>query len=404
MRRRKFVGLIAAGSAAVAAAVLSNRSARNDRIRSAELFRIDVTAPRHFSHGSWTTRQHLLLHLRAGRHAGWSEVIATKNQSDPDLSSWYDTVRACFGKTPREALDWLRTHAYGQWEAKRVEWLELALWDLVGRQEGTPSVRALGLTNNQPVDALFTVLDPDPASLRGKLLGARARVPGGYRTVKVKLFGDPEADRELIRTARAVIGPDVYLIGDPNGGYQDYSTAELTEILIAHAVAGLNGCEDPAKPMTDAQYVELQTAVGELALIPDYPLRPTWDSLRTLRPGMGKIYNLHPKTAGSLADGAALIGKIQNWGSRVMIGDDSYIGPAATAWQQIACASGAVCVEALEKPEENDVFLKCIQRSATRLEADGRVRWEPAAGFGLAVDVGQLRKAADRVVVLRPEN
>ena len=51
---------------------------------------------------------------------------------------------------------------------------------------------------------------------------------------------------------------------------------------------------------------------------------------------MGRIYNIHPDSAGSIIDAVALAGRIRELGGGAMVGDDSLVGPSATIWQQLA--------------------------------------------------------------------
>ena len=56
---------------------------------------------------------------------------------------------------------------------------------------------------------------------------------------------------------------------------------------------------------------------------------------------MGRIYNIHPDSAGSIVDAVVLAGRIRELGAGLMIGDDSLVGPSASIWQQLACGLGA---------------------------------------------------------------
>ena len=131
---------------------------------------------------------------------------------------------------------------------------------------------------------------------------------------------------------------------------------------------------------------------GELALIPDAPMRPAWKGIGNLKQGMGRIVNLHPSTMGSFHYTAQLVKKVQQIGAKVMIGDDSLAGPACTAWQQIAIGSGAAWVEAIEKEEDSKDYMECVIRSATQKETNGYYSLSPAPGFGLELDTERLKK------------
>ena len=84
-----------------------------------------------------------------------------------------------------------------------------------------------------------------------------------------------------------------------------------------------------------------------------------------------------------------------------MIGDSSLIGPACTFWQQMAIGLGASWVEAIEKPQESDVFEKCVSKMSTEIGKDGRSRiTKLRPGFGIEMDEEKLKDMADNYVKL----
>ena len=52
-------------------------------------------------------------------------------------------------------------------------------------------------------------------------------------------------------------------------------------------------------------------------------------------------------------------------------------------------------VEAMEKPREQDAFLKCVLEKATHLNEEGKVEVDFKPGFGLKVDEQKLISLAD---------
>jgi L-alanine-DL-glutamate epimerase-like enolase superfamily enzyme len=226
----------------------------------------------------------------------------------------------------------------------------------------------------------------------------------GYRThLKVKLFGELELDKAIVRAAREIIGQEAFLVGDVNNGYCKTTGVEnLDEIAAAlHHAVGLSACEDPAS-LTTEQWIQLQNLVGELHLLPDAPLRPAVEAIHSAVPGMGRIYNIHPGCAGSIIHAVQLARTIQAFGARLMIGDDSLVGPACTVWQQLAIGLAADWVEALEKPGESDMFEACVNAQATSRTSDGRVTLtELAPGFGLELDHEQLKEKCQDYLMIR---
>jgi hypothetical protein len=79
-----------------------------------------------------------------------------------------------------------------------------------------------------------------------------------------------------------------------------------------------------------------------------------------------------------------------------MIGDGSYIGAACTFWQQLAIGNEASWVEAMEKPQEQDAFIRCVEEKATELNKSGKVVANFKPGFGLKVNESKLLSLSDK--------
>jgi hypothetical protein len=371
-----------------------NASELDAKIELVELFSFEVTKPRHFSFGTWSNRQHAILRLGIGSHSGWSEGLCAVNAPRVDIEKWGECFKDLVQMSVSGALQLVQQRR-DLWTFAQLEMAEIALIDLAGRLIDVPAIQLLELPGRSPVPGLFCILEADPSevSLRSKLAQER-----NFAThVKLKAFGNAPLDMSLISAARAVLGPHAFLMADANRGYfriPGSSLLLLIQYLDALATSGLDACEDPAD-LTNAEWVRLQSALTNLSLIPDYPVRCTWLSLVSLLPGMGKAYNVHPQCLGSVIESVELARKIQSFGSGVMIGDDSFIGPACTTWQQIAIGVGAEWVEALEKPDESDAFLKCVISQATSATGHGCVGLqELRPGFGLEVDSNALRALA----------
>ena len=106
-------------------------------------------------------------------------------------------------------------------------------------------------------------------------------------------------------------------------------------------------------------------------------------------PGMGGIYNIHPDSSGSIIDAVTLAKRIYEIGARLMIGDDSLIGPAATVWQQIAIGLGAEWVEATEKEKESRFYYDAVEDIPTDSRSNP-ISVKPCYGFGIYLDEKKL--------------
>lgn len=364
-------------------------------ITSMELFVINVPVTSHFSSTTWSSRQHAILKVASGIQIGWGEALISVNTPREDGTNWGKLISELRGQTISEALARVpgRLRAWG---AKCCEMVELALVDLAGKVSGRSALELLGLPGRESIPGLFCILDSDPNAVARKSQDAMARGLGGH--VKLKLFGENELDLRIISAARSVLGRSMFLMGDANYGYRPDMSAEPLDAMASSLVRlsgeGLDACEDPAN-MTTEQWIALQSRVGALTLIPDVPLRPAAEAINWVTPGMGRSYNIHPGCTGSVIASVRLAEKIKAMGGGLMVGDDSLIGPACTAWQQLAIGMQADFVEALEKPQDSTAFLNAMINRPTRQGADGRIQIDmQVRGFGLEVDVSVLTKSA----------
>lgn len=369
-------------------------------ISSITLYKINVQALRKFSFGSWTSRQHVFVRISSGAHCGWGENIIAVNQPGIGLKEWGDALKPLIGLSPEAALAKVDAHA-GLWKDNLMEIAEMALFDLMGKQLGKPALELLGLASGRSVEGVFVILSDDLAFVESQAQYAVAH--GFSRYIKVKLFGKLELDEAILRTVRKQAPRErCFLIGDVNCGYRPDGNAPGLDAIAASLRrlydAGLDACEDPAR-MLGAEWVTLQALCQPLPLIPDYPMRPSRSAIHSLLPGMGGYYNIHPGSAGSLRDAIRLAKRVSELGGKLMIGDDSLIGPACTVWQQLAIGLGASWVEAVEKPSDSDFYFQCIQRMATEPRRMP-IEYKPAPGFGLELDEEKLRTHCAEVLTL----
>ncbi|HOJ10309.1 MAG TPA: enolase C-terminal domain-like protein [Clostridiales bacterium] len=369
-----------------------------NKIDKIELFRYDSDVERHFSFGTWKSRQHAFIEITSGDYCGWGENVMSVNNKNISLSEWGQYFHELNGLSILEAIQYIE-RKLTDWGSRRCEMADMALLDLAGHIIGEPAGKLLELNWDEvknSVPGVYVILHDDPTQV--KELAKKAINEKLTTHVKLKLFGKIELDIELVRAIRDVLGEEPYIIGDVNCGYReklaDEGMHDIANQLIKLHANGLNACEDPAM-LTNAQWVELQNMTGGLDLIPDYPLRLAVTAIKTILPGMGRIYNIHPGCTGSIHGAVKLGKKIKEIGGKLMIGDDSLLGPANTAWQQIAIGLGADWVEALVKPGESDGFLNSVKAQAT-VRMDGSAITVPKLlpGFGLEIDEDLLRHAS----------
>lgn len=402
--RRRFLNTLGviAPAAVLAGAIprCTFHSLGKDKVDGVSLYLINVHKARNFSHSTWHNRQHIFIRIRSGRHSGWAEALANKNDPDFDIANWGSFLVELKGMPVAEAIDYCRNKFLsGQWIHKMSEPALTALYDILGKSADKPTIDLWGLDQRKPVPGLFCILEKD---VNQALVQAEiAKQQHLTSHVKVKFFGIAEIDMALTTALRSFFGPDTYLLADANRGYKSWENIdELAVIMKDFHAAGLDAMEDPAE-LTKEQWIQLQSKVGEFALIPDRPMRPAFKALELYSPEMGVYFNIHPDTMGTFKEAIELGKKIKSDRRGLMIGDSSLIGPACTFWQQLAIGLSASWVEALEKPQESDVFQRCVKQMSTAVNSDGNAEITNLyPGFGIEMNEGKLQELADKFVQL----
>ena len=330
--------------------------------------------------------------ISAGDFYGWSEIPASRNNPDFKPVSWVNYVKQYKGLTILEAKLLLESQQKpgSKTSLKEMELMDVALLDVIGRLQGKSVVELLNLPHRDAVPGLYCILYKNEGDVQKEAEKSLEQNLGHH--LKFKMYGEQELDLKLLKTVRTVLGTEATVISDVNGGYKNWnSLKDLANTLNIFKSNGLSGIEDPAE-LTKVQWVELQKLVGDLDLIPDKPMRPAWKGLETIAPNMGRIFNMHPSTMGSFKQTALLANKIRAIGGKIMVGDDSLVGPACSAWQQLAIGVGASWVEAIEKKEDSALYNECVIASPTKKLSNGFYALDEAPGFGLVLDEERLKK------------
>lgn len=110
--------------------------------------------------------------------------------------------------------------AVGNWFAKSA--IEMACWDIQGKVANKPLYELLGgACRPLTIRSRFSLGAYDPERARRR---AAELIAAGFTTIKVKVGVVPREDVERVRIVREVIGPDIALTIDANGGW-DVDTA-----------------------------------------------------------------------------------------------------------------------------------------------------------------------------------
>lgn len=373
-----------------------------ETITEAVLYLNQVRATRKFSFGTWTSRQHVFVSIKAGSETGYGENIISVNQPDISLEQWKLWLDELVGMSVGDAITYLRNHL-DVWQDRMTEMTEMALVDLWGKIEKKSALELLELSGKDPVCGVYVILSDDMKVVEEKVTYAISC--GKTRFIKVKLFGNEDLDCQVIGMVRKYLSRnETYLIGDVNCGYRPEGTekdlGEIIQSMKRLYEAGLDACEDPAFLGLE-EWTKLQEQVHPLSLIPDYPMRPSRIARETIVEGMGDCYNIHPGSAASIIDAISLAERIRQLGADLMIGDDSLVGPGCTIWQQMAIGLSAQWVEATEKEEDSDFYYECVESLPTDSHTNPIAYNANHYGFGIYLNEKKLAEAADQVVYVK---
>ena len=122
------------------------------------------------------------------------------------------------GRDPRETetiSDLMDRACQGNWFSKSA--LEMACWDIAGKEAGRPVCELLGgAARPLSIRCRFSMGAYDPDRVRQLTVEL---IDAGFTTIKVKVGTDPDADVERVRIVREVIGPEREIVIDANCGW-----------------------------------------------------------------------------------------------------------------------------------------------------------------------------------------
>lgn len=182
--------------------------------------------------------------------------------------------------------------AVGNWFAKSA--IEMACWDLRGKEAGQPVFELLGgACRPLTVRSRFSLGAYEPERARRR---AAELVAAGFTTIKVKVGVEPRADVERVRIVRDTIGPDIALTIDANGGWEVETAIRCLNEL---ADCRLSIVEQPVPPgdYTGMARVRKETGVKILA---DESCFNRIDALELIRHDCCDAISLYPGKNGGI--------------------------------------------------------------------------------------------------------
>ena len=311
---------------------------------------------------------------------GFGEVSATAAWSGEDAVTATHFVRdvlapALIGKP----LAPIEAHAAefdrilrGNWFTKAG--VSTALWDALGRTRGVSVAELLGGPYRRDVPVKIS-LSGDGDELRGAY---EAAVGLGFRSFKVKVGRDPDADTARVALARELVGEDALLGADANGGWSLPVALDTVPRLAASRIAFI---EQPV-PADDLEGLREVRALG-VPLVADESVYSQADVLRIGRLAAADVVSVYVGKSSGLERAVESARLATELGMDVVIGANGEMGIGAAAQLHVACA----CERLGEIPHgiTGHHFYEEDPTLETPLDIDGTVARLPV-GPGLGVE------------------
>ncbi len=223
------------------------------------------------------------------------------------------------------------------WFAKSA--IEMACWDAVGKDAGSPvyellggPVRDLTIRNRFSLGAY----PPDVAAQR-----AAERVSVGFQTIKVKVGTGNETDIARVQAVREAIGPDIEMTIDANGGWSDadarYCLPRLAEFDIALV----------EQPLPRGNYRELRKLRAEsgIRILADESCFDEVELEELIHQNCCDAITLYPGKQGGIRRAFRMAAAAEEHGIPCTIGSNLEWDPGAAAMMQFIVAASNVRIE-----------------------------------------------------------
>jgi L-alanine-DL-glutamate epimerase-like enolase superfamily enzyme len=263
--------------------------------------------------------------------------------------------------------------------------LEMALWDILGKAAGLPLYRLLGGPVREFVPTKFSVtgLTPDQAAQV-----AAWAVAQGFRTMKVKVGLEPEADVARVAAVREAIGPEIRLGVDANGGWSPRVAIQTIRRLAAYNIFF---AEQPVQPFDLSWLADVRANVA-VPVMADESVNTPQDALALVRAGAADIFSVYVAKGGGIGPARKIAAVAEAAGLTCTVGSNLELGVASAAMIHLAMATPGIGAE--EFPcdiigpfyYESDLLVEPLPIQA------GAARPFERPGLGVELDEGLLAR------------
>ncbi len=263
--------------------------------------------------------------------------------------------------------------------------IEMACVDLAARIAGMPVHAYLGgaVTDRLLFNAWIGILPPDEAARE-----TLAWKNKGFRSAKIKVGGNIEADRDRVKAVREAVGPDFQLRIDANAGYDADTSIQLARLV---APFKLQLFEQPVPDHDIAGMARVRreaNAIG-LPIMADESVLDHASLIRIIRADAADIIKVKVMKQGGFLNTRRMIATAEAAGIRCVVGHGFGLGVNTMAEIMLAATSanvidGLECVGPLKTAD--DIVTRKLDISSGSLALPG------GPGLGVVLDDAKLAK------------
>jgi muconate cycloisomerase len=283
---------------------------------------------------------------------------------------------------PHRLIEAMDAALPGYLDAKAA--IEMACVDLTARRIGIAVHAYLGgaVVDRVTFNAWIGIMPPDEAAAE-----ARRWFDRGFRSAKIKVGGDPRADRDRVKAVREAVGGSMRLRADANAGYDAATAIELGRMLEPF---DLQLFEQPVRADDLAGMARVRGAIG-IRVMADESITDHASLIAVIRAGCADIVKLKVMKQGGLLGCRRMVETAAAAGLQVVIGHGFGLGINTLAEIMLASTSRAVldgleCVGPLKTTD--DIV-------ATKLDlGTGSLPLPGGPGFGAELDEEKLARYA----------
>ena len=263
--------------------------------------------------------------------------------------------------------------------------IEMACVDLAARVAGMPVHAYLGGAVKERLlfNAWIGILPPDEAAR--ETLDWKKK---GFRSAKIKVGGNIEADRDRVKAVREAVGPDFQLRIDANAGYDADTSIKLAGMV---APFKLQLFEQPVPDHDIAGMARVRKAANAVGLpvMADESVLDHASLIRIIKADAADIVKVKVMKQGGFINTRRMIATAEAAGIRCVVGHGFGLGVNTMAEIMLAATSsnvidGLECVGPLKTAD--DVVTRKLDLSS------GSLPLPPGPGLGVTLDDAKLEK------------